>query len=86
MAQGARAFFGMSRESQYGVFRQPTLYLPFISESLSESIETLFSESLQRTLVPLHLAQGSREVTGELNFDLYPNALGWFLTLALGEP
>lgn len=86
MALGAKGYFGIARETQFGVFKQPSLFLPIISESLSESIETVFSEALQRTLVPIHLAQGSRDVSGDVNLDLYPNIIGWFLTLALGEP
>jgi hypothetical protein len=86
MALGAKGSFGIARESQYGVYRAPFLYLPFISESISEGIEQVFSEALQRTLTPIILAHGSTVVSGDVSMEIYPNAVGWFLTAALGEP
>lgn len=82
------AQFGFKAEGTFGTPVTPDVFLPLVSESLTQEIEPLESEGLmvgRRFLDSDQWKQGPKTVSGDLQFEVYEQSIGTLLKHCLGS-
>lgn len=86
MPFGALAHVGLGKETTWGTAVSANDYIRFASEGLNEEIEQVISEVIYGIADEGASFEGSRSVSGDLTFDVYPNMVGHLLRSAFGAP
>lgn len=84
---GISAQIGFAVESTYGVAATPTVFVPFVSESLRSERERIKSESIiagRRTRTSEQVNEGNVMVSGDIQLELYPDDFLKLLKVAFG--
>jgi hypothetical protein len=84
-ATGARASVAIGEESQWGDAIDPTHRIPFTSESLSASEETLESEAIRGDRGRRDLIPGVLDISGDLSFEQSASGFGMLIRHVLGD-
>jgi len=86
MAQGIGGYLSVSKQSTFGSATTSRVYIPFISESLTQTKEQLMSEGLTGKYDQPDAYEGINNTTGDIVFEPHPIVLGNFLVSAVGVP
>src|SRR5687768_8343944 len=73
---GGGGFLGLAFEAVYGTYVAPTMYVPFLSESLTYNEEKYFSPAIRKSVVVNDVAQNYYSIGGDLDVDVDP---AWFV-------
>jgi len=85
MPIGARAYLGLGKESSWATAVAPTVYVPFVSESITDTIEELISEGIRNLFDEPASYQGLKSVAGDVEVEVLPEFIGHFLNAAFGS-
>lgn len=86
MPLGQAAHVGVGKETTWGTPAAVTEYIKFASEGFNEEIEQVISETMSGVFEEGASHEGSRTVSGDISFDVYPNMVGHLLRSAFGAP
>ena len=79
MGYGIGGYLAISKQNSVGTATSGFDYVPFVSESLTENIEQLQSESLKAVYDQPNQLEGINNVSGDIVFEPHPSYLGVFL-------
>ena len=85
MGYGIGGHLALSIQNSVGTATSNWVYIPFVSESLTENIEQLQSENLRAVYDQPNQLEGISNVTGDIVFEPHPNYLGHFLKAVTGN-
>jgi hypothetical protein len=87
MAYGQDGHIGVSFQESFGTAYATASvdYMPFISESLTENIEDLISESLSSRIEEPDPYEGMHGVEGDIALEVHPHNIGKFLKAWAGQ-
>jgi hypothetical protein len=85
MGYGIGGHLAISKQNSVGTATSNWVYIPFVSESLTENIEQLQSESLKAIYDNPNMLEGINNVTGDIVFEPHPIYLGHFLNACIGN-
>jgi len=85
MGYGIGGHLAISEQNSVGTATSNFIYIPFVSESLTENIEQLQSESLKAVYDQPNQLEGINNVTGDIVFEPHPIYLGHFLRAVTGQ-
>jgi len=86
MAEGRLAHIGIGKETTWGTPVTASDYVRFISESLVEETEEVQGEVIRATRDIPDSIQGLISVSGDIELEVYPGAIGYFLRSIFGDP
>ena len=86
MAEGRLAHIGIGKETTWGTPVAAEDYVRFVSESLVEETEELTGESIRATRDHPDSKQGLISVAGDIELEVYPGTIGYFLRSIFGDP
>jgi hypothetical protein len=86
MPFGALAHVGLGKETTWGTAAAVNDYIRFASEGITEEIEQVVSENIAGIVDEGASYEGMHNISGDLSFDVYPNAVGHMLQSAFGAP
>lgn len=86
MGYGIGGYLSLSKQTSGGTATTNRVYIPFVSESLTENKEQLFSENLTGKFDQPKAEEGINNVTGDIVFEPHPIYLGHFLRAAVAAP
>lgn len=86
MPIGALGHIGLGKEATFGTAVAASDYVRFASESLNQTIEQVKTDTLNGVVDESPYYEGMHTITGDIQFDAYPNTVGYFLRSALGAP
>jgi len=86
MGFGIGGYLSLSKQTVWGTATTSRVYIPFISESLTQNKEQLFSENIKTVYDQPDALEGINNVTGDIAFEPHPIVLGEFLQSAVGVP
>lgn len=88
MPQGSRGHIGIKKETTWGekVGGANDLFLPFLSETLTENIEELLSAAQRGILDEPKSYQGEKAFGGDVVVEVHPTSIGHLLRSALNVP
>ena len=85
MAQGIGGYLSVEKQSAFGTgIESSPVYIPFVSESLTQNKEQLISEGLTGKYDQPDAYEGINNTTGDIVFEAHPIIIGQFLTGAVG--
>ncbi|HID55753.1 TPA: hypothetical protein EYP37_04430 [Candidatus Poribacteria bacterium] len=85
MPIGARAYLGLAKETTWGTPVAPSVYIPFVSESVTDTIEELVGEGIRNLFDEPPSYQGLKSVAGDIEVEVLPEFIGHFLNAAFGS-
>jgi hypothetical protein len=85
MPVGARAYLGLGKETTWATAVAPGVYIPFVSESVTDTIEELISEGIRNIVDEPASYQGLKSIAGDVEVEILPEFFGHFLLAAFGE-
>jgi hypothetical protein len=86
MAYGQEGHIGVGFQDSLGTANVDSFdYMPFISETLTENIEDLISESLSSRLEEPDAYEGMHANEGEIAMEVHPHNIGKFLKAWAGQ-
>lgn len=86
MAYGQNGHLGISFQSSLGTSNVNSMeYFPFVSETLTEAIEDLLSESLTSRMDEPDSYEGMHTIEGDVVFEVHPHLVGKLLRAAMGQ-
>lgn len=86
MPLGARGHIGLTKEVTFGTPVAAADWVPFISESIKEEIETIQDPSIRTVLDENEPYQGLKKYSGDIALEAFPDVMGHFLRSAMGAP
>tara|TARA_R110000803_G_scaffold49530_5_gene103060 strand:- start:5768 stop:6727 length:960 start_codon:yes stop_codon:yes gene_type:complete len=86
MGYGIGGYLSLSKQSAFGTATTSRIYVPFVSESLTENKEQIQSENIAGKFDAPDSLEGINNVTGDIAFEPDPITLGNFMRAALGAP
>jgi len=86
MGYGIGGYLGMKEQSAFGTAATSPVYIPFVSESLTENKNFLQIENIRGVYDAPNDVQGINNVTGDIVFEPHPIYVGHFLNSAVGNP
>ena len=81
---GAEGYVGIAIEDTPGTYEAPTKFFPIRSESLSWTQDTNWRRVIRGTVDPIGAIAGNGNVEGDLDVELLPGVLPYFLLCARG--
>lgn len=81
---GAQGFVGVAIETVNGTYEEPTKFFPIRSESLSWTQDTNWRRVIRGTVDPLGAVPGNGNAEGDIDMELLPQVLPYFLLCARG--
>ncbi|NIS51680.1 MAG: hypothetical protein GWN94_11325, partial [Phycisphaerae bacterium] len=86
MAYGQDGHIGVSFQESLGTSNTDSFwYMPFVSETLTENIEDLISESLSSRIEEPDPYEGMHSVEGDIVMEVHPHNIGQFLKAWAGQ-
>jgi hypothetical protein len=85
MGYGIGGHLAISQQSSFGTATANWIYMPFISESVTDNIEQLQSENLKARFDAPDNLEGINNVTGDIVFEPHPTVLGEILRGNIGQ-
>lgn len=86
MAEGRLAHIGIGKETEWGTPVAASDYVRFVSESITEETEEVVQESIRATRDHPDSQQGIISVAGDIELEVYPGTIGYFLRSIFGAP
>lgn len=88
MPQGSRGHIGIKKETTWGqrVVGVNDVFLPFVSETLTQNIEEVLSAIQRGILDEPKSYQGEKGFGGDIVIEAHPTSIGHILRSALGAP
>jgi len=82
---GMLGFFGLAHQSSYGASAQASAeFFPFISESITTTVEQLMEEGIRRRMGEPPSQVGLEQTAGDLAMEVHPLGIGHFLKAVCG--
>jgi hypothetical protein len=85
MGYGIGGYISLSKQTAFGTATTNRVFIPFVSESLTENIEQLQSENLKNVYDAPNDLVGINNTTGDIVFEPHPIYMGHFLNGCLGD-
>lgn len=82
---GAEGYVGIALETDQGTYEAPTKFFPIRSEGLSWTQDTNWRRVIRGTADPIGAVAGNGNVEGDIDTELLPDVLPYFLACARGE-
>lgn len=82
---GAAGVVGMAIEAVSGVYEAPTKFFPIRTESLRWTQSTVWREVIRGVVAPIGAVPGNGNVEGDIDMELLPDVLPYFLRVARGS-
>lgn len=83
---GMKGHFMVARQNSFGTSNTSSLEaVPIISETLNYSIENLQQQGMYSRFTESPYQQGANLIQGDVNFELQPSTLGFFLNSVVGS-
>ena len=86
MAEGRLAHIGIGKETAWGTPVAAEDYVRFVSESLVEETEEVTQEVIRATRDHPDSKLGLISVAGNIELEVYPSTIGYFLRSIFGDP
>ncbi|MDH5751332.1 MAG: phage tail tube protein [Deltaproteobacteria bacterium] len=86
MGYGQSGHLAVCFQSSFGTTKTNSqFFIPLVSESIAETIETLVENNMYSRLAESPVHEGAHEIGGEIRTEAHPIYLGTFLKAALGQ-
>lgn len=86
MGYGIGGYLSLSKQSAFGTATTNRVYIPFVSESLTENKNFLQIENMRSIYDSPNDEEGINNVTGDIVFEPHPIYTGEFLRACIGTP
>tara|TARA_R100000773_G_scaffold44610_1_gene46527 strand:- start:3260 stop:4216 length:957 start_codon:yes stop_codon:yes gene_type:complete len=85
MGYGIGGYISLSKQTAFGTATTNRVFIPFVSESLTENIEQLTIENLRTVYDSPNNLEGINNTTGDIVFEPHPTYIGHFFNACIGD-